>query len=114
MRITFCRCSRRLPSLLYWTGVAGYVKYAFSGSSAFSARYEYYDDHDGFTTGTGQHFNEFTTTLERVVAHHIISRFEFRRDMSNQPAFLKGDNPVTAQNTLTAGLVFTFDSREGK
>jgi hypothetical protein len=99
---------------VYWTGVAGYVRYAFSGSSAFSARYEYYDDHDGFTTGTAQHFNEFTTTLERVVAHHIISRFEFRRDMSNQPAFLKGDNPVTSQNTLTAGLVFTFDSREGK
>ena len=99
---------------VYWTGVAGYVKYAFSSSSAFSARYEYYDDHDGFTTGTAQHFNEFTTTLERVVAHHIISRFEFRRDMSNQPSFLKGDNPVTSQNTLTAGLVFTFDSREGK
>ena len=48
------------------------------------------------------------------MAHHIISRFEFRRDRSNQPAFLKGDNPVTSQNTLTAGLVFTFDSREGK
>ena len=99
---------------VYWTGVAGYVKYAFTGNSAFAARYEYYDDHDGFTTGTAQHFNEFTTTLERVVAHHIISRFEFRRDMSNRPAFLKGENPVTAQNTLTAGLVFTFDSREGK
>ena len=40
--------------------------------------------------------------------------FEFRRDMSNQPAFLKGSNPVKDQNTLTAGLVFTFDSREGK
>jgi hypothetical protein len=103
-----------LSKPVYWTGVAGYVKYAFSGNSAFSARYEYYDDHDGFTTGTAQHFNEFTTTLERVVAHHIISRFEFRRDMSNQPAFLKGNNPVTAQNTLTGGLVFTFDSREGK
>jgi len=99
---------------VYWTGVAGYVKYAFGSSSAFSARYEYYDDHDGFTTGKAQHFNEFTTTLERVVAHHIISRFEFRRDMSNQPSFLKGENPVTSQNTLTAGLVFTFDSREGK
>jgi hypothetical protein len=47
-----------------------------------------------------------------VVAHHIISRFEFRRDMSNQAAFLKGSNPVKDQNTLTGGLVFTFDSRE--
>ena len=48
------------------------------------------------------------------MAHHIISRFEYRRDMSNQPVFLKGSSPVLAQNTMTAGLVFTFDSREGK
>ena len=107
---------------VFWTGVAGYVKYAFSDKAAFAARYEYYDDHDGFTTGlaavrgapVGVHFNEFTTTLERVVAHHIISRFEFRRDMSNQDVFSKGVTPVGSQNTLTAGLVFTFDSREGR
>jgi hypothetical protein len=101
---------------VYWTGVAGYVKYAFNGTSAFATRYEYYDDHDGFTIGTlvPTHFNEFTTTFERIVAHHIISRFEFRRDMSNQPTFLKGLTPVKDQNTMTAGLVYTFDSREGK
>lgn len=101
---------------VFWTGVAGYVKYAFTSSSAIATRYEYYDDHDGFTTGTlvPTHFNEFTTTFEKLMAHHIISRFEFRRDMSNQPVFLKGSNPVLGQNTLTAGLVFTFDSREAK
>jgi hypothetical protein len=101
---------------VYWTGVAGYAKYAFNGASAFATRYEYYDDHDGFTTGTliPTHINEFTTTFERVVAHHIISRFEFRRDMSNQPNFLKGSTPVKDQNTMTAGLVYTFDSREAK
>lgn len=101
---------------VYWTGVAGYVKYALTGTTAVSTRYEYYDDHDGFTTGTlvPTHFNEFTTTFEKLVAHHIISRFEFRRDTSTQPVFLKGSNPVTDQNTLTAGLVFTFDSREAK
>jgi hypothetical protein len=101
---------------VFWTGIAGYVRYAFTGTSAFSTRYEYFDDHDGFATGTlaPTHINEFTTTFERLVAHHIISRFEFRRDFANQPVFLKGSNPVTDQNTLTAGLVFTFDSREAK
>jgi hypothetical protein len=101
---------------VFWTGVAGYIKYAFNTTSAIATRYEYYDDHDGFTTGTlvPTHFNEFTATFERLLAHHIISRFEFRRDTSNQPVFLKGSNPVTDQNTLTAGLVFTFDSREAK
>jgi hypothetical protein len=101
---------------VFWTGVGGYVKYSFNSHSSFATRYEYYDDHDGFTTGTllPTHFNEFTMTLERLMAHHIISRFEYRRDVSNQPVFLKGTNPVTDQNTLTAGLVFTFDSREAK
>src|SRR2546430_27593 len=101
---------------VFWTGVAGYVKYAFNSSSAIATRYEYYDDHDGYTTGTlaPTHFNEFTMTFERLVAHHIISRFEFRRDISNQPVFLKGSNPVLDQNALAAGLVFTFDSREAK
>jgi putative OmpL-like beta-barrel porin-2 len=101
---------------VFWTGVAGYVKYALNSHSAVATRYEYYDDREGFTTGTlvPTHFNEFTATFERLMAHHIISRFEFRRDMSNQPVFLKGSNPVLDQNTLTAGLVFTFDSREAK
>src|SRR6478672_5947245 len=112
----FDTVTNTLSHPVFWTGVAGYIKYAFNSSSAFSTRYEYYDDHDGFTTGTltPTHFNEFTTTFERMMAHHIISRFEFRRDMSNQPVFLKGSNPVLDQNTLTAGLVFTFDSREAK
>lgn len=101
---------------VFWTGVAGYIKYAFAANSAFTTRYEYYDDHDGFTTGAlvPTHLHEFTTTFERILAQHIVSRFEFRRDMSNQPVFLKATNPVKNQNTLTAGLVFTFDSREAK
>jgi hypothetical protein len=101
---------------VFWTGVGGYAKYAFNSTSSFATRYEYYDDHDGFTTGTlvPTHFNEFTMTVERLMAHHIISRLEYRRDMSNQPVFLKGTNPVLDQNTLTAGMVFTFDSREAK
>ena len=112
----------RIPTVakpVYWTGVAGYVRYALSNGFALATRYEYYDDKygvttGGFTTPTPQHLNEFTETLERVVAHHIITRFEFRRDMSNQPVFTKGNTPVMAQNTATAGLVFTFDNREGK
>lgn len=106
-----------LSSPVFWTGVAGYVRYAFTSTSAFSARYEYYDDHDGYTTGNatgGLHFNEFTTTFERIVAQHIISRFEFRRDVSSDPVFLKGVRPVTAQSTLTAGLVYTFDTKVAK
>lgn len=100
---------------VYWTGVAGYIKYAPTEKYALTTRYEYYNDHDGFTTGTPQHFNGITGTFQRLVASHILTRLEFRRDISNQPTFLKGENvPVKSQNTATAGLVFMFDSREAK
>lgn len=102
------------PNPVYWTGAAGYVKYALSDRTSIGTRYEYYNDQNGFTTGTAQHLHEVTGTFERLVAHHIITRLEYRRDMSNEPTFLKGSNPVTSQDTLTAGLVFTFDSREAK
>ncbi len=100
---------------VFWTGAAGYVKYAFNEKYAVVTRYEYYDDANGFTTGTAQHFNGFTATFQRLTAEHILSRLEFRRDMSNEPTFVRGNGlPAGAQNTLTAGLVFMFDSREAK
>ena len=103
-----------IPTPVFWTGIAGYVKYAFNGLYAVATRYEYYNDHDGFTTGTPQHLNEFTGTFQRIVAHHLITRLEFRRDFSNRPVFTKGTTPVMGQNTMAAGLVYSFDSREIK
>lgn len=103
-----------IPTPVFWTGIAGYVKYAFNDLYAVATRYEYYNDHDGFTTGTQQHLNEFTGTFQRMVAHHLITRLEFRRDFSNRPVFTKGTTPVMGQNTMAAGLVYSFDSRETK
>ncbi len=102
------------PLPVYWTGVAGYVKYAFNDRYAIATRFENFQDPQGFALATlrGQHVNEFTETFERLIAHHIITRLEYRRDFSNQPVFLKGNTPVLAQQTMTAGLVYTFDSRE--
>jgi len=103
-----------IPTPVFWTGIAGYVKYAFDERYALATRYEYYNDHDGFTTGTAQHLNEFTGTFQRTVAHHLITRLEFRRDFSNRPVFTKGTSPAMGQNTLAAGMVYSFDSRETK
>lgn len=103
-----------LADPVFWTGVAGYVRYAFNERHAVAVRYEWFDDHNGFTTGTAQHLNEFTGIFERRVARHLITRWEFRRDVSNRPAFLEGDAPVNAQNTLAGGLVYTFDTREAQ
>ncbi len=108
-----------LSKPVFWTGAAGYVRYILNGQNAIATRYEYYDDKYGVTTGgfanpTPQHLHEFTETYEHLLAHHILTRLEFRRDMSNQPVFAKGTSPVMSQNTATAGLVFMFDSREAK
>ncbi len=103
-----------IPDPVYWTGIASYFKYALNDKYSFSGRYEYYNDHYGFTTGTPGHIQEVTGTFEHPFASHIISRLEFRHDMANNPIFTKGaSTPVSNQTTLTAGMVFTFDSREG-
>ena len=99
---------------VWWSGAAGYLRYAFNEKYAFAGRYEFYDDHNGFTTGgTPQDLNEFTLTFERTVSKHLITRWEFRRDMSNQPTMLKGSTPTGDQNTASAGLVYLFDIHEG-
>lgn len=103
------------PNAVYWTGVANYIRYAVNSKYAFTARQEYYLDHDGFTTGLAQHINEVTGTFERRVAGHIISRLEYRRDMSNQPIFFDHSLPTATlknQNTFTAGVIYTLDKAE--
>ena len=92
-----------------WKGIATYAKYAFNDQYSFGVRYEYYDDPNGFTTGTVQHINEYTITLQRTFAHDLVSRLEFRRDMSNVPFFPRGVAEFTKnQNTLELGLMYVF------
>lgn len=98
---------------VWWSGIAGYAKYALNSKYSVATRYEYYDDHYGFTTGAPGHIQEVTGTFERPIATHILTRLEFRHDEANNPIFMKGVTPVTGQNTATAGMVFIFDSREG-
>ncbi|MBZ5543606.1 MAG: porin [Acidobacteriia bacterium] len=95
-----------------WQGWAGYARYAFDERNAIALRYEWFDDPNGFTTGAGQQLKEFTGTVERRVAHHLLTRLEYRYDYSNQATFVKGDRPAGGQNTVAAGLIYTFDTRE--
>ncbi len=101
--------------LAHWSGIAGYIKYAFNDKWTVATRGEYFDDHDGFSTGTAQHLSEFTGTLQRTIAKNLITRLEFRRDMSNQDTFpfrtgLLKDN----QNTVTVGMIYAFSSADAK
>lgn len=103
------------PASAHWSGIAGYIKYALNDKWTVATRGEYFNDHDGFATGVTQNLSEFTATLQRTIGGHLISRLEFRRDMSDENTFpyrngLFRDN----QNTLTAGMIYAFSSADAK
>ena len=108
--------SLAVPTAVWWSGIAGYIKYAPNDKWAVATRGEWYDDHNGSTTGTPQHLSEFTFTLQRMLAAKIISRLEYRRDMSNQDSFPYRNFPlgIDHQNTLTFGMIYAFSSADAK
>jgi hypothetical protein len=100
-----------------WSGLAGYVKYAPNDKYAFSLRGEFFDDNQGFETGTSQRLSEFTATLQRTIAKSIMTRLEYRRDSSDSAVFPKGnfgDPFVKTQNTITLGVIYAFSSADAK
>ena len=109
-----------LSPAVWWAGGAGYVKYAIDANDYVAARYEYFEDHDGFMTGLTNrprlHFNEITATYQRTLATHLLARFEYRRDMSQFPVYqLSTFSPgIKHQDTIAIGLILLFDSRDAK
>jgi hypothetical protein len=75
-----------------FTGVGGAMKYQITNHFAVSPRFEWYNDADGFMTGTAQQLKEFTITGEAKINDSFISRFEYRKDWSNQPYFQHSPN----------------------
>ena len=110
---------------VWWSGIAGFIKYAPSDKWYIATRGEWFKDHDGFSTGTPQTLNSFTLTFQRMLAGKLMSRLEYRRDMSDQNFFpyrTSGDpnfpgstfGPIDHQNTVTLGLIYAFSSADAK
>jgi Putative beta-barrel porin-2, OmpL-like. bbp2 len=100
----------------HWDGIAGYIKYAPNANWYIATRGEYFQDHDGFETGTAQNVGEFTLTLQRILAGKIMSRLEYRYDASDKGVF-PYHNSLTGvgdQNTVTVGLIYAFSSADAK
>jgi hypothetical protein len=94
-----------------WQGIAGYLRAQITDVWALSPRLEWFEDRDGFSTGLAQTVKEFTITSEQKLAGQLLTRVEFRRDMSNEPFFKKsGDRLVKSQNTVSFGFVYAFSS----
>ena len=97
------------------SGGAAYARYALPRSWAVAARAEYLSDRGGLFSGTTQALKETTFTLEHQFEPGLISRFEYRRDFSNQHFFLT-DRPGVlnnAQGTATVGLVYWWGQKQG-
>jgi hypothetical protein len=92
-----------------WGGVAGAVHDQVNAKSAFSGRFEYFDDPDGFQTGTKQHLEEFTATYEYKWVEGLLARVEYRGDFSNEDVFHKqATQMVDQQSTITFAMVAFF------
>ncbi|HEX4948730.1 MAG TPA: porin [Blastocatellia bacterium] len=95
-----------------WTGFAGYFRYAFNDKLAFSPRFEVLRDADGLRTGTAQTVKDITLTQEVKLANNFLTRFEYRRDFSNQKFFTNSAGAAKDnQNTFIIGLSYFFTSR---
>ena len=96
--------------LSIWTGVAGAVHYQVTGKWSFSPRVEWFNDHNGFATGTNQHVKEVTLTGEYKMLEGLLARLEYRYDWSDVPFFNVGTILAHSktQTTLTLGVVAYF------
>ncbi len=91
-----------------WRGIAGYARVNVTDRFKFGGRFEYYDDVNGFTTGTAQELKEGTLTAELRIVNNMIWRTEWRRDVSNTPFFDTSTGFEDSQDTFTLGFVYVI------
>jgi len=91
-----------------WQGVAAYAKVQATPWFAVIPRVEVLDDPDGFTTGASQTLKEATLTAEFKAKGGLLTRVEYRRDVSDVASFSKPTGPVTSQSSFAVGILYTF------
>ena len=93
----------------HWQGGAVAGLYQFTAKNSFAARGEYFDDNQGFSTGTAQALKEVTGTYQYKWFNGVLTRIEVRHDWSNQNFFHKGNSEmVDGQTTLTVAFIAFF------
>ena len=95
-----------------WTGIAGAAQYKFAKKFAIAGRTEFFDDVDGFATGTKQKLKEVTLTGEYKMTDWLLSRLEFRNDWSDQPFFENKTSGSKTQPTFLLGMIAFFGPKK--
>jgi len=79
-----------------WSGVAGYINYAFNDQWRASVRLEYEDDRDGALTGIrGEKLKEGTLTVGYDPSKNFELRIEGRLDKASDRVFLRTNPALT-------------------
>jgi Putative beta-barrel porin-2, OmpL-like. bbp2 len=95
-----------------WQGLAGYAKYQVNKWWAISPRVEWFDDSQGFMTGTGQALKEGTLTFELKPAGNLLWRIEYRRELSDATVFQnKAGEVLNNRNSVAFGVLYAFTSK---
>ncbi len=99
----------------YW-GIAAYAKWK-QDPYTLAFRYEFADDEDnimfggtGDITGDGNKIQEFTVTAERTIAGSLLTRLEYRVDMSDDDIYEDDDGFFSedTQSRIVLGFVYMF------
>lgn len=93
-----------------WSGLAGYLNYAFSDKWKGSLRAEYLDDAGGYRTGVVQKYSEVTVTLAYLPAKAVELRVEGRVDSSDRASFVKNaaGDAASSQNSASFQALYKF------
>jgi len=87
-----------------WHGAGLFARLALNQKAALALRAEYYDDADGFLSGTPQLLKDGTVTLELRPAEHLVLKLEGRFDASDAAVFASSKTQALA----LASAVATF------
>ena len=92
-----------------WYGLAVATRFNLSKKLSLAPRLEYYNDQTGFTSGTPQHLREVTTTAEYKWLPNVLTRLEFRDDVSNRNVFDHGNGAKgKQQGAVIAALLISL------
>ena len=95
-----------------WQGIAGYAKIQANKMVAIVPRIEYYNDKNGWSTGTPQNITDATVTLEIKPADNFMWRIEYRGDFSDTATFVDSVGARKKnQNMLILGFLYSFSSK---
>ncbi len=93
-----------------WAAVSFADRFAITKKCGIAGRVEFFNDMDGFNTGTPQQLKSFTLTGEYKLRDGLLTRLEYRNDSGNQPFFDRraGLTNLKHQNTVVLGFIGYF------